>query len=42
MHVISTPCWDLRLDKLSKFLTKTIIAAEDVELKHSTELKHQE
>ena len=35
-------CWDLRLDKLSKFSTKTMIAAEDVESKHSTELTHQE
>ena len=29
-------CWDLRLDKLSKFLTKITIYAEDVESKHST------
>ena len=28
----------MRLDKLSKFLTKTMIAAEDVESKHSTKL----
>ena len=34
-------CWDLRLDKLSKFSTKTMIAAEGVESKYSTELKHQ-
>ena len=36
------PCWDLRLDKLSKFSTKIMIAVKDVESKHSTELKHQE
>ena len=35
-------CWDMRLDKLSNFLIKIMIAAEDVESKHSTELKHQE
>ena len=35
-------CWDLRLDKLSNFLIKIMIAAEDVQSKHSTELKHQE
>ena len=35
-------CWDMRLDKLSKFLTKTMIASEDVESKHLIELKHQE
>ena len=29
-------CWDLRLDKLSKFSTKTMIAVEGVESKHST------
>ena len=41
----STLCsfyWDLRLDKLSKFSTKTMIAAEDVESKYSIELKNQE
>ena len=35
-------CWDLRLDELSTFSTKTMIAGEDVESKHSTELKHQD
>ena len=35
-------CWDLRLDKLSKVLIKTLVAMEDVESKHSTKLKHQE
>ena len=30
----SSKCWDLRLDKLSKFLIKIMIAAEDVESKH--------
>ena len=40
--VLANMCWDLRLDKLSKFSTKTIIATEGVESKHSTELKHQE
>ena len=38
----STWCWDLRLDKLSKFSIKTMIAMEDVKSKHSTKLKHQE
>ena len=35
-------CWDLRFDKLSKVLAKTMIATEDVESKQSTKLKHQE
>ena len=35
-------CWDLRLEKLSKYLSKIMIAAEGVESKHSTSLKHQE
>ena len=39
---ISTNCWDLRLEKLSKSLSKIMIAAEGVESKHSTSLKHQE
>ena len=42
---VDCSCWDLRLDrldKLSKFLTKTMIATEDIKSKHSTELEHQE
>ena len=35
-------CWLLRLEKLSKSLSKIMIAAEGVESKHSTSLKHQE
>ena len=35
-------CWDLRLEKLSKSLSKIMIAAEGVESKHSTSWKHQE
>ena len=35
-------CWDLRLEKLSKSLSKIMISAEGVESKHSTSLKHQE
>ena len=35
-------CWDLRLKKLSKSLSKIMIAAEGVESKHSTSWKHQE
>ena len=35
-------CWDLRLEKLSKYLSKIMIAAEGVESKHSTSWKHQE
>ena len=35
-------CLDLRLDKISKVLIKTMIIAEVVESKHSTKLKHQE
>ena len=41
-HLDKVVCWDLKLDKLSKFLTKKMIAAEGVKSKHSTELKHQE
>ena len=29
-------CWDMRLEKLSKSLSKIMIAAEGVESKHST------
>ena len=35
-------CRGQRLDKLSKISTKTIIAVEGVESKHSTKLNHQE
>ena len=35
-------CWDLSLEKLSKSLSNIMIAAEGVESKHSTSLKHQE
>ena len=35
-------CWDLRLEKLSKSLSKIMIAAEGVESKLSSKLKHQE
>ena len=35
-------CWDLRLEKLSKSLSKIMIAAEGVESKYSISLKHQE
>ena len=35
-------CWDLRLEKLSKSLSKIMNAAEGVESKHSTSWKHQE
>ena len=38
----TTTCWDLRLEKLSKSSSKIMIAAEGVESKYSTELKHQE
>ena len=34
--------WDLRLEKLSKSLSKIMIAEEGVESKHSTSWKHQE
>ena len=40
--VTTQNCWDLWLEKLSKFLTKIMIVAEGVESKHSTALKHQE
>ena len=39
---LSPSCWDLRLEKLSKSLSKIMIAAEGVESKHSTSWKHQE
>ena len=39
---VSRCCWDLRLEKLSKSSSKIMIAAEGVESKHPTELKHQE
>ena len=35
-------CWDLKLEKLSKSLSKIMIAAEGVESKHSTSWKHHE
>ena len=35
-------CWDLKLEKLSKSLSKIMIAAEGVESKHSTSWKHQD
>ena len=38
----SKNCWDLRLEKLSKYLSKIMIAAEGVESKHSTSWKHEE
>ena len=39
---LPTNFWDLRLEKLSKSLSKIMIAAEGVESKHSTSWKHQE
>ena len=42
MNLRRMKCWELRLEKLSKVLIKTLIAAEDVESKHLTKLKHQE
>ena len=35
-------CWHVRLEKLSKYLSKIMIAAEGVKSKHSTSWKHQE
>ena len=47
MSIIVVPrkgwyCWDLRLEKLSKSLSKIMIVVEGVESKHSTSRKHQE
>ena len=41
-NVRTIMCWDMRLEKLSKSLSKIMIAVEGVESKHSTSLKHQE
>ena len=41
-HVKIACYQDLRLKKLSKVLTKNMIAVEGVESKHSTKLKYQE
>ena len=41
-NVIRHESWDLGFEKLSKSLSKIMIAAEGVESKHSTSLNHQE
>ena len=41
-YIYPSICWDLMLEKLSKSLSKIMIAAEGVESKYSTSLKHQE